>query len=191
MWHIIILCLSLANATVCPGQQQRQECPVECLKRPSESVNLIADVGFFSFAFGQGNAGNYANQFFTFNFPYRTRFLLTDCLCGGDSFIALDTTTTSGTVGLEIPATKSCLKTDTTCRYFSYDPQECAFTDGWCHSDWTWLNPGPHNITIEILTAPFRCGTGYVILQTICQDRFGYFYVCCEADNSCVYSIYQ
>lgn len=151
-----------------------------------ESVQLIPDVGYYTFTFGEGNSGNYAYQSFFFSLPTSAQVLVTDCFCGGDRFIVHDVVT-----GATINALQSCDTANLSCNFYSQTPYECmTATTGWCKTAWTTLTAGFHNLTIEIVTAPFLSGTGFIILQSMCTASNVLVPCCSLLDTGCEYGVY-
>jgi hypothetical protein len=149
----------------------------------TRSVNLINDVGFFSFNYGLGNAGTAAFESFYFNYPYGTRIQFVDCFCAGDKYIIqsqVDATTISA---------DACPVFDLSCPPSLYrkQPLDCLLNANWCKSSSVLVDPGFRNYTIEIKVSPFLAGTGFVILQQDCDGV-----ACCTlTPQGCEYSIYK
>lgn len=151
-----------------------------------ESVQLIPDVGYFTFTFGEGNSGNYAYQSFFFSLPTPAQFQVTDCFCGGDRFIVHDMVG-----GATYAAVQPCDAANLSCNFYSQVPYECmTAAAGWCKSGWVNLPAGFHNLTIEIVTAPFLSGTGFIILQSLCTVANTPVPCCSLTDTGCEYGVY-
>lgn len=167
-------------------------------------INLLADVGFYSFSFGQGNRGLFADQSFFFSNPSGdgVRLIVTDCYCTGDKFLGFVVSSTNG-VGI-VNALAFC-EADPLCRLYSEDPLQCLYGGGWCNGETFVTQPGTYNVSIQIGASPFERGTGFVLLQSLCwvpsktvtcalgdkSPQCGQLIPCCQLDDSCVYSIFQ
>lgn len=152
-------------------------------------VNLMPDLGWYSFFFDLGNSGRYAMQTFYFNLPLPSRLVLTDCYCGGDSFVAYESYDSYNRI---IDASyEGCQGANEACNYYNTDPNFCVGNVGWCSGYSDIIYPGFHNITIMIAKSPFRAGTGFIRLQTMCDDPDLGWVPCCSLDNTCNDQIYQ
>ena len=149
-------------------------------------INLLSDVGFYSFTFGGGNGGAFASQSFYFNLNSFSYLTITDCYCTGDRFfVYIDGIPT-------FSALAGCDSPDPLCTVYSEDPEECAFgaDSRWCSGSNLMTYSGLVNVTIQVATSPFGSGMGFLLLQQACPQPSGWV-PCCSLDNSCVLSIFQ
>lgn len=147
-----------------------------------KNVDMLHDVGFYQFAFG--NYGTFGFARFNFDLHHYSLLTVVDGFCEGDNFLIWDNgvplfNTTQGCIG-EVTGT---------CNFYQPVPQLALEDGAHCYGTIV-LPPGPHNITIEILNSPFTGGSAFTMLQKIC-DFQGILLPCCELQNNCKTLVYE
>lgn len=137
---------------------------------------VIVDAGYYSFNFGASFVT--VRESFTFHSKRLTTLTVFDCYCNGDQFQVYDT-------NLEIITTSVPTSIDNSCQGYSDDPYWCQIFGGdqWSNGN-AQLNPGFHNITILPLSSPYGKGTGFLRVDTLCQNG-SYLQSCCTLYGNC------
>lgn len=135
-----------------------------------KNVKLRPEVGYY--AFNYEGAGIQVKDAFYFHSDRPTVLTVLDCFCTGDVFNVYDN-------GIFLGTTVGAQDQDTTCFYFSSDPNYCLFVHNIVTSppaaQWSQfgaaLNPGTHNITIVPRRSPYGKGTAFLRLDYWCEPQ--------------------
>ena len=146
-----------------------------------KKVHILLDVGWYQFAFG--NAATFAFQSFHFRSDDFTAVTVTDAYCEGDAFLIYDQS-----IPL-VPTYWNCPYIITPICQFNVPNPTLAVFDGEHCLGGSNLNPGHHNITIEVLNSPYTGGAGFVRVDTVCIYR-GLLIFCCFLEDSCNFNVY-
>lgn len=151
--------------------------------REAHHVPVLTDVGFYAFDFGKRNQPVRS----TFHFVLtRTAYIsVTDCFCEGDAFAVADN-------GVQIFNTmNNCPAGPFKCKNFEANPWVCLNEKRFC-SGGAFMLPGAHNITITPTTSVANGGTGFLRVDTMCEDPVTRQLVyCCVQSNNCVRTIFS
>ena len=124
----------------------------------SVAVNPAITVGSGWFRFTWSGAGQPFDLegSITYNSPTATKLTVTDSFCPGDQFTVFDFGVPIGTTNL-VSSVGSCAITD---------PDASLASPIYTHGTFT-LAPGPHSITIQIITNPFAAGGAFLRVDQV------------------------